>query len=267
MSDSTNTASLTDRVIRFLKQQRELFGDFSVKSVDLNPIEEPAIPAPVPTPSASNGNEEYHVEPESRSEGVTEQIEPTNDEQSSEERIAACSSVEALNNLYSELIKNTNEFVFGKGSNFPKVMIIGGAPGKNDFKNGRPFKGKVGELLDKMLTAISLSKSDLYFSNILKFRPSKSELDNAEFIQLNTSFIKKEIDILQPNIVLCVGELATQTLINDSSDFDTLRGCLHTVEEQNYFATYHPAQLLLDESLKRPCWEDLKILKEQLNRH
>lgn len=158
--------------------------------------------------------------------------------------------------------KNT---VPGVGVNKPLVLVIGEGPGQDEDEQGLPFVGKAGQLLDKMLNSIKLDrKKNCYIANIVKCRPPQNRVPLLEESQKCFPYLKQQIEILQPKIILALGRTAVQNLLNSSDGINKLRGKTFKYNNIPLIATYHPSALLREESLKRPAWEDLKQLRTLL---
>ncbi len=164
--------------------------------------------------------------------------------------------------LLSKTRKNT---VPGVGVQKPLVLVIGEGPGADEDAQGEPFVGKAGQLLDKMLAAIDLSRTkNCFIANIVKCRPPQNRDPLPEESTACSSFLQSQIQVLQPKLILAVGRIATQNLLNTSEGINKLRGKFLDYKGIPLMATYHPSALLRDESLKRPAWEDLKLFRLRL---
>jgi len=157
----------------------------------------------------------------------------------------------------------------GEGVPEPLVLVIGEGPGEDEDKQGRPFVGRAGQLLDKMLAAIDLSRNtNCFIANVVKCRPPGNRDPYPEETGACAHFLERQISLLKPKYILAAGRVAAQTLLKTTESIGRLRGksCELTVLGETYplFVTYHPAALLRNEDLKRPAWEDLKILKSRL---
>lgn len=152
----------------------------------------------------------------------------------------------------------------GMGSTTPLVMAIGEGPGADENEQGLPFVGKAGQLLDKMLTAINLSrKKNVYIANVVKCRPPNNRTPAINETSACLPFLKRQIEVLRPKLILALGRTAVQALLNTTVGITFYRG--KVVKYNNsipLMATYHPSALLRDESLKRPAWEDLKKFRQ-----
>ncbi|MCL2763141.1 MAG: uracil-DNA glycosylase [Treponema sp.] len=168
-----------------------------------------------------------------------------------------------------KLAGNRKNAVPGEGAAKPLVMVIGEGPGSDEDASGRPFVGRAGQLLDKMLAAIGLFReSNCFIANVIKCRPPENRDPQPMETAACASFIGRQIDLLNPHFILCVGRVAGQTLLNTTDPIGRLRGRFIDFETGSrtipFLATYHPSALLRNEDLKRPAWEDLKLLRTAL---
>lgn len=159
--------------------------------------------------------------------------------------------------------KNT---VFGEGVEKPTVLVIGEGPGANEDEQGRPFVGEAGQLLDKMLIAINLSRTtNCYIANVVKCRPPQNRDPLPEESSACKSFLEAQIHLLKPTMILCVGRIAAHSLFNCNDSLTSMRGKIFDFNGIPTMITYHPSALLRDANLKRPAWEDLKLFRRTLD--
>jgi len=164
----------------------------------------------------------------------------------------------------------TRTFVVpGEGAERPLVMVIGEGPGAEEDKTGRPFVGKAGQLLDKMLASIGLSRDEnCFIANMVKCRPPGNRDPAYEEITACGQFLKRQISLLRPRFILCAGRVAAQSLLKTGTGINALRGDFLELQLGEtaipVLCTYHPSAILRNESLKRPAWEDLKLLKSRV---
>lgn len=151
--------------------------------------------------------------------------------------------------------------VFGVGDPHADLVIIGEAPGADEDKQGEPFVGRAGKLLDKILEAINFDREDVYITNILKSRPPRNRDPKADEVDAHIPILYKQIALIEPKIILCVGKVAANTLLDRRSALGSLRGKEHDFYGIPVMATYHPAALLRNANWKRPTWEDMKLLR------
>jgi DNA polymerase len=151
--------------------------------------------------------------------------------------------------------------VFGVGDPEADLVIIGEAPGRDEDKEGEPFVGRAGQLLDKILDAIDFRREDVYITNILKSRPPRNRDPHQEEIEAHLPILYKQLALIRPEIILAVGKVAGNTLLDRSSSLGTLRDQEHDFYGTPLMVTYHPAALLRNSQWKRPTWEDVKLLR------
>ncbi|MBO7175120.1 MAG: uracil-DNA glycosylase [Spirochaetaceae bacterium] len=164
-----------------------------------------------------------------------------------------------------KLCKGRTQAVPGTGVLNPAVLVIGEGPGADEDAQGLPFVGPAGQLLDKMLAAINLSRStNCYIANIVKCRPPKNRDPEPEESDACRSYLEAQIAILKPTMILAVGRIAIQNLLQTSQGIGQLRGKILSYNNIPLMATYHPSALLRNQDLKRPAWEDLKIFRTHL---
>ena len=153
--------------------------------------------------------------------------------------------------------------VFGEGKHDAKVMFVGEGPGKNEDRQGKPFVGAAGQLLDKILASIDLSRDEVYIANVVKCRPPRNRMPTSDEILACKPYLDAQIKLINPAIIVCLGALATKTLIDKDAKITKIRGG-GMKDGILYMPTFHPAALLRDPSKKRPVWEDMKMIKEAL---
>ncbi|MDR3160195.1 MAG: uracil-DNA glycosylase [Spirochaetaceae bacterium] len=154
----------------------------------------------------------------------------------------------------------------GEGVGRPLVLVVGEGPGADEDASGRPFVGKAGQLLDRMLAAIALSRSDnCFIANMVKCRPPGNREPLPEEGAACAPFLTRQISLLRPRAILTVGRVAAQALLDTEAPLGSLRGRFAEYRGIPLLPTYHPSALLRDESKKRPAWEDLKLLRVKLS--
>ena len=159
--------------------------------------------------------------------------------------------------------KRTNT-VFGEGVEKPLVLVVGEGPGYDEDVTGRPFVGAAGQLLDKMLSAISLSRAtNCYIANVVKCRPPNNRTPEADEFAICRKYLDSQIKILKPTLILALGNTAMQALTGYSG-ITKLHGIFFMVNGIPVMPTYHPSALLRDVSKKRDAWEDLKVFRRRL---
>lgn len=171
------------------------------------------------------------------------------------ERVAACTAC--------ELCKTRTQTVFGVGNTRAEWLVIGEAPGAEEDRQGEPFVGRAGQLLNAMLLAIGLPRETVFIANMLKCRPPGNRDPRPEEVARCLPFLRAQIALLEPRMILVVGRIAAQNLLATDAPLARLRGKLHRFGESDtpLVVTYHPAYLLRTPSDKRKAWEDLKFAR------
>ena len=151
--------------------------------------------------------------------------------------------------------------VFGAGAPDADVMFVGEAPGHEEDRQGLPFVGASGSLLTKMIEAIGLTRESVYIANVIKCRPPQNRDPQKDEIAACEPLLKRQIEIVQPQVICTLGRFAAQTLLQTTTGMGRLRGRVYDYEGVKVVPTYHPAALLRNPQWKRPTWEDLKRLR------
>lgn len=164
------------------------------------------------------------------------------------------------------LAQSCTRKVPGKGDQQADIMIIGEAPGHDEDLQGKPFVGRAGQLLDRMLQAIEIDPKQVYITNILKCRPPNNRDPKAEETKSCYQFLQAQIQQLNPKVIFAVGRISAQTLLQDQSPLGRLRKKQYILPETDIpmLVTYHPAYLLRNPAEKVKVWQDLKSLKRLL---
>ncbi|HBS52268.1 MAG TPA: uracil-DNA glycosylase [Coxiellaceae bacterium] len=165
-----------------------------------------------------------------------------------------------------DLHKTRTNTVFGIGNEKAKVMFIGEAPGANEDLKGEPFVGRAGMLLNSMLRSIGLERTDVYIANILKCRPPNNRDPLPQEVKLCTPYLQQQIALIQPKVLIAVGRIAAQFLLNTMESMSKLRGNTYQYGEQKIplLVTYHPAYLLRSPSEKRKAYVDFLLIKKMV---
>jgi DNA polymerase len=163
-----------------------------------------------------------------------------------------------------DLHKTRTNVVFGVGNKQAKIMFIGEAPGANEDAQGEPFVGRAGKLLTAMIQSIGLQRGDVYIANILKCRPPGNRDPKPEESKTCASYLKQQIVFIQPNILVAVGRIAAQFLLDTTEPMSSLRGKEFQYGQQKtpLLVTYHPAYLLRSPREKRKAYADFLTLKK-----
>jgi len=157
------------------------------------------------------------------------------------------------------LHESRTQTVFGVGNPDASWVIVGEAPGAEEDRRGEPFVGRAGKLLDEMLRAVGHDRESVFIANILKCRPPNNRDPNAEESAKCRGYLERQIDLVQPKIILAVGRIAAQLLLATDSPVGRLRGSRHQLGDTPLVVTYHPAYLLRSPSQKRKAWDDLRL--------
>ena len=193
---------------------------------------------------------------------------------SSCEIAAACHDLaslrQAMENFQGCALKTTAKHtVFADGNPKARIMLVGEAPGRDEDLQGLPFVGRSGQLLDRMLAAINLDRSQVYISNILPWRPPGNRTPTSAEIVMCLPFIERHIELASPDLLLLLGGISVKALFNASEGIMRLRGrwkLYHAGEREiPALATYHPAFLLRQPAQKRQAWQDLIALRARLD--
>ena len=157
--------------------------------------------------------------------------------------------------------------VFGVGNTNADLLIIGEAPGADEDRQGEPFVGRAGQLLNAMLGAVNLARGDVYIANILKCRPPSNRDPKPAEAEACTPYLERQIAIIQPKVILAVGRIAAQWLLQSDQPIGRLRGTVHSYGTAStpLVASYHPAYLLRSPLAKAKAWEDLVLVSRILN--
>lgn len=160
-----------------------------------------------------------------------------------------------------ELHSSRTQTVFGVGNRTADWLVIGEAPGKDEDQQGEPFVGRAGQLLNAMLQAIGLKRGQVYIANILKCRPPNNRDPKPEEVVCCEPYLLRQIELIKPGIILAVGRISAQNLLQTDTPIGKLRGRVHRFRDTGIplVATYHPAYLLRSPVEKRKAWQDLQL--------
>jgi len=165
------------------------------------------------------------------------------------------------------LSKTRKQTVFGIGDRQAALLIVGEAPGADEDRQGEPFVGRAGQLLNAMLKAIGLDREQVYITNILKCRPPANRDPGPDEMTCCEPYLLRQIALLEPKVILASGRIAAQALLRSSEPIGRLRGRLHQHAETGtpVVATYHPAYLLRSPLEKSKSWQDFKMLRQLMH--
>lgn len=160
------------------------------------------------------------------------------------------------------LHKGRNKFVFGVGNPNAAVMLIGEGPGAEEDKQGEPFVGRAGQLLNDILKAINFSREEVYIANVVKCRPPGNRTPLPEEMEECMPYLLKQIELIKPKLILCLGLVAANALLKKKDSLGKLRNKIFEFNSTKVMVTYHPAALLRNPNFKRDCWEDVKAFRK-----
>ncbi|MDO9585862.1 MAG: uracil-DNA glycosylase [Syntrophales bacterium] len=155
--------------------------------------------------------------------------------------------------------------VFGEGNPRAELVFVGEAPGGDEDREGRPFVGRAGQLLTKIINAMSLKREDVYICNILKCRPPGNRSPEPAEIAACEPFLIRQLQAIAPRVICALGAFAAKTLLKkEDVPITALRGRFHTYEGIKVMPTFHPAYLLRNPAAKKPVWEDIQMIMKEL---
>jgi len=168
-----------------------------------------------------------------------------------------------LNCHLCQLSKSRQSVVFGEGNMSANIMFVGEAPGASEDSMGRPFVGRAGELLTKMIeNVLFIKRNDVYIANIIKCRPPQNRTPSTSEALTCRPYLLKQIELIKPKLIVALGATAYQYLSNDSIPISKIRGHFFDNQEYKILPTYHPSYLLRNPSAKREVFEDMKKVKK-----
>ena len=176
-------------------------------------------------------------------------------------------NIEAIQNC--NLKKNASKIVFADGNIQSPIMIIGEGPGQKEDELGKPFVGDAGNLLNKMLKAINIEREKIYITNVVNYRPPNNRKPEPSEINRYSEYLKEHISIINPKILILMGSTAMEALLGSNKRISKERGQWKEViiKQKNYktIVTFHPAYLLRKPDQKKFSWEDLKIIRKEID--
>ncbi len=162
------------------------------------------------------------------------------------------------------LHRHRKHIVFGTGNPRAEIMFIGEAPGADEDEQGLPFVGRAGQLLTNMIKAMGLERDDVYIANVIKCRPPGNRTPEREECETCSPFLMRQIDAMQPKVIVALGAVAARTLLSINAPMSELRGPWYDFRGAKLAVTYHPAYLLRDPRQKKEAWRDLQRVMEYL---
>jgi DNA polymerase len=166
--------------------------------------------------------------------------------------------------LCAQLARQRTQTVFGVGSPTPQVAFFGEAPGADEDRQGEPFVGRAGQLLTKIIEACTWKRSDVYIMNVLKCRPPDNRNPEPAETANCRPFFERQLEILQPAYIVCVGTVPAQALLETTESVGRLRSRWHRYRGSKVLVTYHPSYLLRNPAAKKYVWEDMQMLLKDM---
>jgi uracil-DNA glycosylase len=252
----------------YLKQQRLLGGDSVILS-------ESTAESTAERPDGRTAPEVPNVEPAVRLSGRPTvpggvSFDPPSADLFSTDPIQRAASLEDVATLIAGcdkcgLCSARTMTVPGEGSATARLVVVGEGPGKTEDETGRPFVGRAGELLTKILAAIDLPREQVFICNIVKCRPPENRQPQFDEIAACLPFLYRQIELVNPKVILAMGNTAAQSLLNTKQSLGALRNHIHRFRGTPLVVTYHPAALLRNPNWKRPTWDDVRIAARLLD--
>jgi DNA polymerase len=162
------------------------------------------------------------------------------------------------------LCETRTHVVFGEGNPAAGLLFVGEGPGATEDETGRPFVGKAGQLLDRILASIDIDRTNCYIANVVKCRPPGNRVPASDEIAACAGILERQIDAIRPRVIVALGASAASALLDTRQGLASLRGAFHSRRGVPLLVTYHPAALLRTPALKRPVWDDMKKLRSFL---
>jgi DNA polymerase len=175
------------------------------------------------------------------------------------EQVSTCSRC-------AELVSTRTQTVFGEGALDPELCFIGEAPGSNEDRQGRPFVGEAGQLLDKIIAACGYRREEVYICNILRCRPPGNRTPLLTEAQNCREYLDKQLELIRPKYICALGACAAQNLLGSTESIGRMRRRFHDYNGIPVLCTYHPAYLLRSPEKKRDVWEDMKMLLARMGK-
>ncbi|EMI20307.1 phage SPO1 DNA polymerase-related protein [Rhodopirellula maiorica SM1] len=177
-----------------------------------------------------------------------------------ESELAALASEVAACERCPQLVRCRTNTVFGEGNAAARVVFFGEGPGADEDRSGRPFVGKAGQLLTKMIQACKFAREDVYILNTVKCRPPGNRNPEPVEIANCRPYFEKQIELIRPEYIVCLGAVSGQSLLDSKLSVGRLRGQFHSYFDSKVIVTYHPAYLLRNPAAKKAAWEDLQMM-------
>jgi uracil-DNA glycosylase len=250
----------------FLEQQRLLGGDPVIlpgpPASEMRDAGSAAPPPPAPARPAARV-----APPDLPPAGLS--YDPPSGDLFSNDPVPQAPSLDAIAQLVASctrcrLCEGRRRTVPGEGPADARLVVVGEGPGRVEDETGRPFVGPAGELLTKILAAIELPRERVFICNVVKCRPPENRLPQFDEVAACVPYLFRQIELLQPQVILAMGGTAAQTLLNTKQSLGALRNQLHRFRGIPVIVTYHPAALLRNPNWKKPTWDDVRIARRLL---
>ena len=212
---------------------------------------------PIQNPASDAWVEEIEDQAESQTESQTIPTDRVTALKVLSERVSQCTRCE-------ELCTKRKQTVFGVGNPNARLCFFGEAPGADEDRLGEPFVGRAGQLLDRIIAACTLKREDVYILNTLKCRPPGNRNPADDEISNCWEYAEQQLEIIQPEVIVCLGSIAARTLLQTKQSIGRLRQQFHDYRGIPVAVTYHPAYLLRTPSAKRSVWDDMKKVMLEL---
>ncbi len=222
----------------------------------------PTTPVATAMPTAHEGPPAPGPAPANKTAESADRTGPANDRLSQlrlvQADVAACIRCQ-------ELASGRTQTVFGVGDPHARLVFLGEAPGADEDARGEPFVGRAGQLLTDIITkGMKLRREDVYILNVLKCRPPNNRNPAPDEVINCRGFLDRQLDIIRPEFICCLGSIAAKTLLNTEVSIGKLRGKFHEYRGIPVLCTYHPAYLLRNPSAKREVWADIQVLMQRM---
>lgn len=246
---------MADPVRRYLALQRDLGGDEVI-------LDAPLTPAPPSAPRAAAGWRKDA--PPIPGPGLT--VQPPDSSGS-----ASWTTLEAVAETILEctrcrLCEGRTHAVPGEGDPHARLMLVGEGPGEQEDRTGRPFVGAAGKLLDDILAAVELERSAVFIANVVKCRPPRNRTPLPDEREACLPYLHRQIALVRPKVLLALGSTAAEALLGVKRPLGEVRLKVHRWGDIPLIVTYHPAALLRNPNWKRPTWDDVRIVRQLLDR-
>ena len=159
--------------------------------------------------------------------------------------------------------RTRTNFVFGIGNPDAEIVFVGEAPGEQEDLIGEPFVGRAGQLLDKILAAIDLTRKDIYICNVLKCRPPQNRDPLPIEVECCEPYLKTQLSLIGPKLIVALGRVSACTILKTKEPLKNLRNQIFQYEGVDLLVTYHPAALLRNPNFKKPTWEDFQLIRDR----